>query len=323
MNSAATSTVYENYRASSTSAVAIDADNAIEGFSAADWNGAIYIESVDAETRKDSGVRLINGRGQVASKSGAAGVADEGLTLGTNDAMYILGHFNADGSISSSGATNSARYPEAGERPVALAADAITLLSQPTFNGSGVQTGGWNDALSGLRTTSSNWSSSWDTSNPSNGNRVDGSNTSTVPSVYPGAAAGSARDTKFGGGSAEIAAAFLVGVTPSNKNGSNQNSGGVHNLPRFLETWGGTAAIRGSIVVMFESRVADEPWGLRFYGPPTRLWGFNTLFGSEQRYPPQMPIVMSYRRVDFTDLTKAEYDAIKAALPEGAGSTGS
>jgi hypothetical protein len=113
-----------------------------------------------------------------------------------------------------------------------------------------------------------------------------------------------------------------VGVTPSNKNGSGQNSGGVHNLPRFLEDWNGTAAIRGSIVVMYESRVADEPWGLRFYSPPTRLWGFNTLFGTEQRYPPQMPLVMSYRRVDFTDLTKAEYDAMKAALPSGSGSTG-
>ncbi len=325
VNAATSTTVYANYRATATSSVAIDADNAIEGFSASDWNGAIYIESVEAETRKDSGVRLINGRGQVASKAGAAGVADEGLTLGTNDAMYILGHFNADGTISSSttGTSNSARYPETGERPVALAADAITLLSHPTFDSSGVQTGGWNDALSGVRSTSSNWSSNWATTNPSNSNRVEGSNTSTVPSVYPGAVAGSARDTKFGGGSAEIAAAFLVGVTPSNKNGSNQNSGGVHNLPRFLETWGGTAAIRGSIVVMYESRVADEPWGLRYYGPPTRLWGFNTLFGEQQRYPPQMPIVMSYRRVDFTDLTKAEYDAIKAALPSGAGSSGS
>jgi len=146
--------------------------------------------------------------------------------------------------------------------------------------------------------------------------------TSIVPTPYPGATAGSARDAKFDGGSSEIAAAFLVGVSPSNKNGSGQNSGGVHNLPRFLERWTGTAAIRGSIVVMYESRVADEPWGLRFYGPPTRLWGFNTLFGTDQRYPPQMPLVMSYRRVDFTDLTKAQYDALKAALPSGSGSTG-
>ncbi len=324
VNNASSTTVYEDYTRSSPSTVAIDDSHRIENFNASDWNGAVYIESVEAESRQDSGVRLINGRGQVASKSGAAGVADEGLTLATNDAMYVLGHLNADGSINTSttGTTNSARYPEAGERPVALAADAITLLSQPTFDSSGVQTGGWNDALSGHRMSSSNWSSSWATSAPSGTNRVDGVSTSTVPSLYPGATAGSARNTKFSGTSSEIAAAFLVGVTPSNKNGSGQNSGGVHNLPRFLEQWSGTAAIRGSIVVMFESRVADEPWGLRYYGPPTRLWGFNSLFGSEQRYPPQMPLVMSYRRVDFTDLTVAQYNAIKAALPSGAGSTG-
>lgn len=325
VNGASTTTVYEDYTASAPSTVAVDDSNLINGLSPSDWNGAIYIESVDAESRKDSGVRLINGRGPVASKAGAAGVADEGLTLATNDAMYVLGHFNADGSINSSatGTTNSARYPESGERPVALAADAITLLSQPTFNSSGVQTGGWNDSLSGHRMTDSNWNSNWAVSNSSGSNQVDGVNTSIVPTPYPGASAGTAtRSSKFAGGSAEIAAAFLVGVTPSNKNGSGQNSGGVHNLPRFLEKWNGTAAIRGSIVVMYESRVADEPWGLRYYGPPTRLWGFNTLFGSQQRYPPQMPLVMSYRRVDFTDLTKAQYDALKAALPSGAGSTG-
>lgn len=324
VNNASSTTIYTDYTRSSPSTVTIDNSNQIEHFSASDWNGAIYIESVDAETRKDSGVRLINGRGQVASKAGAPGVADEGLTLATNDAMYVLGHFNADGSINSStaGTNNSARFPETGERPVALAADAITLLSQPTFNSSGVQTGGWNDSLSGHRMTSSNWNSNWATTNPSGVNRVDGEDTSIVPTPYPGATAGSARNAKFDGASSEIAAAFLVGVTPSNKNGSGQNSGGVHNLPRFLERWNGTSAIRGSIVVMFESRVADEPWGLRFYGPPTRLWGFNTLFGTDQRYPPQMPLVMSYRRVDFTDLTKAQYDALKAALPPGSGSTG-
>ncbi len=329
VNGAGSSSVYADYTASSPSSVTIDDTHRIDAFTAADWNGAIYIESVDAEVRKDSGVRLINGRGQVASKSGAAGVADEGLTLATNDAMYILGHFNADGSINSSstGTSNSARYPETGERPVALAADAITLLSQPTFgnvSGSYTQTGGWNDALSGHRHTDSNWNNNWATANPANNNRVDGISTPTTidTSLYGGGVATRSMTMKFDGTSSEISAAFLVGVTPSNKNGSNQNSGGVHNLPRFLERWTGTAAIRGSIVVMYESRVADEPWGLRFYGPPTRLWGFNTLFGIEQRYPPQMPLVMSYRRVDFTDLTKAQYDALKAALPSGAGSTG-
>ena len=336
VNNSASATIYPNYTSSTATAVAVTAANAIEGFSADDWNGSIYIESVDAEIRKDSGVRLINGRGQVASKSGAAGVANEGLTIATNDAMYVLGHFNADGDLNTvaNGANNSARHPEPNERPVALVADAVTLLSHPTFDSStGIQNGGWNDALSGLRHATGNWSSNWSTTNPSNGNRVDGANTSIMPSTYDGATPSiTAKDVKFNAPKSEIAAAFLVGVTPSNKNGYSQNSGGVHNLPRFLEHWTGTAAIRGSIVVMFESRVADEPFNLRVYGPPTRLWGFNSLFGTQNRYPPQTPFVRSYQRVDFTDITNregdyasaaAEFADLKAHMPTGAGTTGS
>ncbi len=335
VNGSANATIYPNYTSSSATPVAVTAANAIEGFNSSDWNGSIYIESVDAETRQDSGVRLINGRGAVASKSGAAGVANEGLTIATNDAMYVLGHFNADGTLNTvaNSATNSARHPEPGERPVALVADAVTLLSQPTFNNTGVQTGGWNDALSGLRYDIANWNPNWSTTAPSNANRIDGSNTATLPSTYPGASPSTASpDVKFTAGTTEIAAAFLVGLTPSNKNGYRQNSGGVHNLPRFLENWtGNTAAIRGSIVVMFESRVADEPFNLRVYAPPIRLWGFNSLFGTQNRYPPQTPYVRSYRRVDFTDITNrkgdyssaaAEFAALKALFPTGAGTTG-
>jgi hypothetical protein len=335
VNGSSSTTLYTNYRQTTASTgVAVTAANAIEGMNPSDWNGAIYIESVDAETRQDSGVRLINGRGQVASRSGAVGVANEGLTIATNDAMYVLGHFNADGDIEqvANSATNSARQPEPGERPVALVADAITLLSHPTFDKTGKQEGGWNDALSGLRYNTDSWSNNWSTTPPSGSNRVDGSDTKIIPSTYPGATPSTdPKDVKFDGRSSEISAAFLVGVTPSNKNGYSQNSGGVHNLPRFLEKWTGIAAIRGSIVVMFESRVADEPFNLRVYGPPTRLWGFNSLFGTQNRYPPQTPFVRSYRRVDFTEISNregdyssaaAEFAALKAALPTGAGTTG-
>ena len=34
----------------------------------------------------------------------------------------------------------------------------------------------------------------------------------------------------------------------------------------------------------------------------------------EGRYPPGTPRVMSYRRIDYTDLTATEYQAIKASF---------
>jgi hypothetical protein len=314
--------VDSTYKATSKTDLSLNSSHEIKGFSASDWNGAVYVESVDAETRRDSGVRIINARGQVAGRP--AGSTEEGLTLATNDAMYVLGHFNADGSVntSPSSSTNSSRYPEnSSEIPAALAADAITVLSQPTFSGSS-QVGGWNDALSDSRHTTYNWSSSWYKSKPSNynyregnGNRrnltdkdnpLNNSYSSTSSSSYP--------SRKFYGQTTEISAALLTGIVPSNKDGSKQNSGGAHNFPRLLEYWNGTLAIRGSMVALFESRIATEPWSIRYYNAPARFWGFNDMF-AQGRYPPQTPVVRTYRRVDFRDLSKTEYDTLKAALP--------
>jgi hypothetical protein len=91
-------------------------------------------------------------------------------------------------------------------------------------------------------------------------------------------------------------------------------SGGAHNLARFLENWGGRAVyIRGSLVALFESRMADEPWRIDYYGAPARNWGFCDLL-QNGTFPPGTPRVISFRRVDYTDLTKADYDAALAGL---------
>ena len=108
----------------------------------------------------------------------------------------------------------------------------------------------------------------------------------------------------------EIASAFLVGLTPT----ATAMSGGAHNLPRFLENWTNvTVAIRGSLVEMFNCKISTQPWSTAYYGAPVRKWGFDVLFQNGV-YPPFTPKVMSYRRVDFTDLTAAQYAAKKAAL---------
>ena len=113
----------------------------------------------------------------------------------------------------------------------------------------------------------------------------------------------------------EVAAALLVGASPTNKDGTGKTSGGAHNLPRFLENWGSKSVfIRGSLVALFETRIFTEPHGITgYYSPPNRNWGFNTLF-RDGRYPPGTPRVLSYRRVDFTDLTASEYAAAKASF---------
>ncbi|MFA6960075.1 MAG: hypothetical protein WC205_04895 [Opitutaceae bacterium] len=115
-------------------------------------------------------------------------------------------------------------------------------------------------------------------------------------------------------GSIEVAAALLVGVSITNKDGNKMSSGGAHNLPRFLENWDGKSVfIRGSLVALFETRVFTEPHGSGYYSPPARNWGFNNLF-RDGHYPPGTPRVLSYRRVDFTDMNAAEYEAAKASF---------
>ena len=117
-------------------------------------------------------------------------------------------------------------------------------------------------------------------------------------------------------GKIEIAAAFLTGIVPTDKNGNAQSSGGAHNFPRFLENWSGiNTYIRGSMVCLFESRVATEPWSTDYYGAPLRNWGFSDQFKSGV-YPPGTPQAMSYRRVDFAELKAADYQAaLTAATP--------
>lgn len=59
-------------------------------------------------------------------------------------------------------------------------------------------------------------------------------------------------------------------------------SGGAHNLPRFLEDWGGTNfTYHGSMVELYASKHFDGNWGTQIpgiYGPPNRPWYFETSY---------------------------------------------
>jgi hypothetical protein len=313
----------------------------------------VYIHSVDAEVRGDanadgspdridSAVRLWNGRGRVVSLDGATYPGRTGFTFATNDAAYIIGHFNADGTINatSTDVSNpggySARYPDSStERLCSVMADAVTILSMPAFtNGTSpyTQTSGWSDSLSAHRVGSSNWSSSWATSQPSSSNAYDGISTSFSPAALPNlgntvAGSGSARTTKFGATATEISTCLLVGIVPTNHNATGlsdgppvaaangQASGGVHNFPRLLEIWGSAGLyIRGSMVAMFESRVAMEPWNLRIYSAPGRYWGLHQGLRAANHDLPLEPILLGARRLGFKEITAAEYNTLKTTI---------
>jgi hypothetical protein len=98
-----------------------------------DWNGVMYVEipysassagRPDKVRKADSGiaVRIKNGS-KIPSPTGAV---DPGFTFATNAPLYVMGNYNADGRPR----TGSATAPDSSsEKPAALIADAITILS--------------------------------------------------------------------------------------------------------------------------------------------------------------------------------------------------
>lgn len=250
------------------------------------WNGQVYVEvenpsagyttTSDIVSPNSSGaaalagsgtrtaVRLINGS-QVPNRRAANGSAVEGITIATNAPVYIQGNLNSPGigagtrgGVAVTDDNSNIGTPKDNEVPVAIAADAINILSNA-----------WSDNTSAATT------------------RPDASNT-------------------------EVSAAFLTGNVPTSGTGGSSYSGGVENFPRFLEDWSGGIKFRyrGSMVALFNSTVATGPWSAASYSPPTREWGFNTMF-RDGRQPPGTPMLRTFRRVTYSDLTAAQFDALK------------
>ncbi len=96
-----------------------------------------------------------------------------------------------------------------------------------------------------------------------------------------------------------INAAILSGIVPSN---GTYYSGGVENFPRFLENWSGkTLTYNGSMVVMFNSKIATAPWGgADVYSPPSRNWAFDKKFLDSTRLPPGTPDVRGINRTEWS-----------------------
>ena len=112
-----------------------------------------------------------------------------------------------------------------------------------------------------------------------------------------------------------VPGSFMSWGTPS-RAGNGVNSGGANNFPRMLEAWGGTGLyIRGSMVALFESRVAMEPFtNGRSYTAPGRYWGLHYNFSQASHDLPLEPIVLGSTRVGFRELSAAEYTAKKTQI---------
>lgn len=99
-----------------------------------DWNGIIYIADTSAGLGAKRGIKIVN----------AGKVPTNGITIASENPVYIQGDFNSGKTSSASPPSNSGDPTDstaAGytKQPCLIAADAVTLLSN-----------NWNDANSGL-----------------------------------------------------------------------------------------------------------------------------------------------------------------------------
>jgi hypothetical protein len=73
--------------------------------------------------------------------------------------------------------------------------------------------------------------------------------------------------------------------------GESRLNGGMHNFPRFLETWGARWNFAGALIPMYRSTQALGPYNSNstIYSPPIRNWAFDSTFLDPNRLPPSTP----------------------------------
>jgi hypothetical protein len=192
------------------------------------------------------GIRLLNGKT----------IPSGGLTVASNNPVYIQGDFNTGGTgatvpsnnlsnLNADGTYVNPANPPAPQvsgytrAPTSILADAVTILSNS-----------WSDGKSG-----------------------------TVPNASP----------------TTVNTAIIAGTVPTARvGGDGSYSGGAENFPRFLENWtNDTLTYYGSMVELYKSQQSTGEWGkANVYVPPTREWLFDTNFKFNP--PPGSIMVYSY-----------------------------
>lgn len=224
------------------------------------------------------GVRIFNG--EKLEVSGGTGKLSQtkGITIATENMMYLWGNFNTTGinaapalGISSLNESSSTSRYNGNQVPASLVADAVFPISKT-----------WYDALPSM------YPEGWTARVADAGNTAD---TSTIAfglgtAVRAGIIAGSTQSA-------------MVGTTaPTGTNSLDWLNGGVHNFPRFLEIWS-VPTVReerwnyvGSFIILYNSTQAIAPWsvgGAVVYYPPIRNWAFDITFTDPNRLPPGTP----------------------------------
>jgi hypothetical protein len=228
-----------------------------------DWEAARYNVSLETDVAAVTDGKYFRRAVRVINGSVLTlwGTLNRGFSVASENGLYTLGDYNATGISAVGTPTQPAQYTGA-EVPTSLVADAVTILSKE-----------WRDAKSFRN-----------------------------PCQY-------GTRTVSAAGETAVRAALLMGDSrsslrtsePDQGGGDANLSGGVHNFPRFLESWGTRFNYCGSLINLFNSRQHDGAHknGNKTYSPPTRNWVFNTAFLDINRLPPGTPFFQYIQMTGF------------------------
>lgn len=220
-------------------------------------------------------VRVLNG--EDLKVTGATGKLSptKGITIATENMVFIWGNYNTSGINGQPTGASTPNDPsqsfsfQGDQVPSAIVSDAFFPLSKT-----------WYDALPALYPEGS-LSRVADAGSVSD---ITGISTGLETSVRAGIISGTTMSAMVGTATPAYYLQWL--------------NGGVHNFPRFLETWGDGSTwnkrwnYTGSFILLYNSTQAVGPYSVIssvVYYPPIRNWGFDITFNDPKKLPPGTP----------------------------------
>jgi hypothetical protein len=224
-------------------------------------------------------VRLFNGENLQINGGTDKLSSTKGLTVASENMVYIWGNYNTTGitcqPTTGSTLNDSAQtcYYSGNQVPASIACDAFFPISKT-----------WFDSLSAMY--------------PEGGDpRIADAGTAGSPVGASAITAGQETSVRSGIIAGTTLSA-MVGTTAPSPNPLQWLNGGVHNFPRFLETWGASGSWEkrwnyvGSFIILYNSTQAVGPWSVTNsvnYYPPRRNWAFDVTFTDPNKLPPGTP----------------------------------
>jgi hypothetical protein len=233
-------------------------------FTPVDFDGTIYIYDDGYSSTRRPGIRIKNAATLYDKDSNAT--ANNGLTIISENPVYVQGNFNADGNVTTGPEKSGASYES--RPPASIVADSFSILSTSWISG---------DDNPGSGTFNAS----------TYGGRSSAASTEVNAAILAG--------VNQSNQSLDTGTFSYNGTT-----------GGLNNFPKFLEHWSGTFKYSGSMVSLWfakqaagQYRSAGTSQGV--FSAPTRDWAFNTQYLNPNSLPRLTPIVRVYSTADWSN----------------------